>query len=277
MKKTKNTTKFLITILFLNLVSFICMVFTNDESKPANLHTDSTNIKDSVSYEGSDDGNGTEIPNYIPETNNIENSLETDDIVNNEVNAKVPKPITERTIYNKNNSDANRFLQYLNDETPLYLKDGSYVYYSERIEHTSGEQFYIFDMDGDGEKEFLYYYHPDADIIKYDYSSDSFVLWLETNYWTKPLTTLQMYYAYYYASGTHTAYERYIFDEFSNLISTEYYSLGVTLDTEGRDQMHYYIGDEEVTEEQWNISARPFLELNENAPNSLTYDDLLLY
>lgn len=205
-------------------------------------------------------------------TNNIINYEKLDNNIDGDEPITLTNVNKTRSIYNKNDIDVNRFLQYLNDEIPLYLKNDSYIYCSERVEDNVEDMYYIVDIDGDGENEFIYYYYPNADIIKYDSSNDSFVLWLETYYRDKPLTTLQMY---SFSSGQFLMYEHYVFNEFSDVILTEGYVLGEVPDTDGNPKIHYYINGEEVTEIKWSTKSKSFFELKENAPKELKYADML--
>lgn len=198
----------------------------------------------------------------------------------------------ERHIYNKNDEQKNRFLQFLNDEIPLVDYDvdnyppetvyASEIFLDVHERNCMPNMYYVLDMDGDGEDEFCFYSWLILNIIKYDHKREVFTLWKYDDWRYKPLREGEMYAAY---NGEHVPptrewiYKSY--DREGNTLELNIYSMILT----GEDTREYEIWEntgnnmdaliEVVSEEEWLERRAYLIDLIEDAPEWITYEDLL--
>ena len=198
----------------------------------------------------------------------------------------------ERHIYNKNDEQKNRFLQFLNDEIPLVDYDvdnyppetvyASEIFLDVHERNCMPNIYYVLDMDGDGEDEFCFYSWLVLNIIKYDHEREVFTLWKYDDWRYKPLREGEMYAAY---NGEHVPptrewiYKSY--DRDGNTLELNIYSMILT----GEDTREYEIWEntgnnmdaliEVVSEEEWLERRAYLIDLIEDAPECIAYEDLL--
>ena len=198
----------------------------------------------------------------------------------------------ERHIYNKNDEQKNRFLQFLNDEIPIVDYDvdnyppetvyASEIFLDVRERNCMPNMYYVLDMDGDGEDEFCFYSWLVLNIIKYDHEREVFTLWKYDDWRYKPLREGEMYAAY---NGEHVPptrewiYKSY--DRDGNTLELNIYSMILT----GEDTREYEIWEntgnnmdaliEVVSEEEWLERRAYLIDLIEDAPEWIAYEDLL--
>ena len=198
----------------------------------------------------------------------------------------------ERHIYNKNDEQKNRFLQFLNDEIPIVDYDvdnypletvyASEIYMGDSEGNLMPDMYYVLDMDRDGEDEFCFYSLMVLNIIKYDHDREVFTLWKDVDWKYKPLREGEMYAAY---NGEHVPptrewiYKSY--DRDGNTLELNMYSIILT----GEDTREYEIWEntgnnmdaliEVVSEEEWLERRAYLIDLIEDAPEWITYEDLL--
>ena len=198
----------------------------------------------------------------------------------------------ERHIYNKNDEQKNRFLQFLNDEIPIVDYDvdnyppetvyASEIFLDVRERNCMPNMYYVLDMDGDGEDEFCFYSWLVLNIIKYDHEREVFTLWKYVDWRNKPLRTGEMYAVYnaeHVPATKSWVYKSY--DRDGNTLELNIYSMILT----GEDTREYEIWEntgnnmdaliEVVSEEEWLERRAYLIDLIEDAPEWITYEDLL--
>ncbi len=198
----------------------------------------------------------------------------------------------ERHIYNKNDEQKNRFLQFLNDEIPIVDYDvdnyppetvyASEIFLDVRERNCMPNMYYVLDMDGDGEDEFCFYSWLVLNIIKYDHEREVFTLWKYVDWRNKPLRTGEMYAVYnaeHVPATKSWVYETY--DKDGSSLITNLYSM--TWEEDG--EIQYIIrenmgkdndsGHQIVSEEEWLERRAYLIDLIEDAPEWITYEDLL--
>ena len=208
-------------------------------------------------------------------------------------NLEEPKPeARERHIYNKNDEQKNRFLQFLNDEIPIveynvYKYPSETVYASEIYMGDSEgnlmpDMYYVLDMDRDGEDEFCFYSLMVLNIIKYDHEREVFTLWKYFDWKYKPLREGEMYAIVdgdFVPAKRSWIYETY--DKDGNSLITNLYSMIWEEDKEVQYAIRENMGKEDdsghqiVSEEEWLERRAYLIDLIEDAPEWITYEDLL--
>ena len=137
------------------------------------------------------------------------------------------------------------------------------------------------DMDGDGENEFCFYSWLVLNIIKYDHAQKVFTLWLDIDWNYKPLRTGEMYAIVdgdYVPATRSWIYESY--DKDGNHLLTNLYSMI----WQTQEEIQYTVTEnmakwediqrEIVTEKEWTERRAYLIDLIEDAPEWITYEDL---
>ncbi len=207
-------------------------------------------------------------------------------------NLEIPISETkERHIYNEEDDEKNRFLQFLNDEIPLVGYDvytnppetvyASEIYMGDSENNLMPDKYCVTDMDGDGENEFCFYSWLVLNIIKYDHAQKVFTLWLDIDWNYKPLRTGEMYAIVdgdYVPATRSWIYESY--DKDGNHLLTNLYSMI----WQTQEEIQYTVTEnmakwediqrEIVTEKEWTERRAYLIDLIEDAPEWITYEDL---
>lgn len=174
----------------------------------------------------------------------------------------------ERHTYNASDPDKNLFLQFINDEIPLINYEGKgVVYYSELNAY---EDIYcIVDMDGDGINEFCFNTVVTNNVIKYNEEKQCFEIWTRARFHARPIGNGRMYEM---PQNIDLMYRDYSYDKNGNLVKEKLY----TIWDPGTDKVQYTLdGRREVSKEEWEKATAEYFEAIENAPPTLTYEQLL--
>lgn len=175
------------------------------------------------------------------------------------------------------NEEKNLLLMFLNDKIPVkdYYEIGKEAYYSEIVNEEVAideANFYIVDMDGDGDDEFCYFAHSMLDIIKYNQDAECFELWLSVKSQQRPIGNGEMYAV---ATSQPIIYEYFIYNENAELVESIYYRTGEEYNKELENvTIIYEIDGKIVTEEEWFAKTKIFFEQKENAPGAIPYQEL---
>lgn len=173
----------------------------------------------------------------------------------------------ERHTYNASDPDKNLFLQFINDEIPLINYEGKgVVYYSELNAY---EDIYcIVDMDGDGKNEFCFNTVVTNNVIKYNEEKQCFEIWTQTGFHVRPIGNGKMYELPQHIDFIYT---EYYYDRKGKLLKGRSYAMW----RYNEDKIKYEIAGREVSKEEWEKATAEYFEAIENAPPTLTYEQLL--